>query len=115
MRHKKKGRKFGRKRDQRRAMLKTLAGSLIVHERIRTSEAKAKELRSVVEPLITLAKRRTLASYRLLRSRLPQVAAKKLFDEVAERYAQRRGGYTRVIKAGRRSGDGAKMAVIEFV
>lgn len=115
MRHKKKGRKFGRKRDQRRALLKTLAGSLILHSRIRTTQAKAKELRRVFEPLVTLAKKQNLQSYRLLRARLPAVAAKKLFDDIAPRYSERAGGYTRVVKVGRRVGDGAEMAVIEFV
>ena len=115
MRHRKKGRKFGRTRDQRRALLKTLAGSLIVHEKIRTTQAKAKELRQVIEPLVTKARRHTLADYRLLLGRLPSRAAKKLFDELAARYQDRSGGYTRVVKTGRRVGDGARMAIIEFV
>ncbi len=116
MRHLKKGRKFGRKRGQRKAFLKALANNLITHERILTTEARAKEIRSLVERLITHAKKQNLAALRLLMRKLPKNSAYKLYHEIAPRYLNRQGGYTRVIKVGkRRLKDGAKMAIIEFV
>jgi large subunit ribosomal protein L17 len=116
MRHLKKGRKFHRKKGQRTALLKTLAGNLIIEEKITTTEAKAKEIKSKVEKLTTLAKKQKLADLRLLISRLPKKSAQKLFYEIAPRYASRRGGYLRITKGGlQRKKDGSKMAVIEFV
>ncbi len=118
MRHRVKGRKFGRKRGQRRAFLRTLAANLIMHERIVTTEARAKEIRSKVEKLITLAKRHggDLAGYRMLLQRLPKEAALKINTELRERYALRNGGYTRIIKTGmHRMRDGADTVIIELV
>ncbi len=116
MRHLKKGRKFGRERGQRRAFLKSLAANFIQNGRIVTTEARAKELRPFVERLITYAKKQNLAGLRLLLSKLPKAAAFKLFQEIAPRYTDRSGGYTRIIKhSQRRKNDGAKKATIEFV
>lgn len=118
MRHRVKGRKFGRKRGVRRAFLRTLAANLIMHERIVTTEARAKEIRSRVEKLITLAKRRggDLASYRMLLQRLPKAAAAKVRQELRERYQSRNGGYVRIVKTGmRRMRDGASTVIVELV
>ena len=119
-------RKLGRTSDQRKAMLRDLATSLIVSERIETTEARAKEVRSVVEKLITLGKKGDLASRRqaarivrdveiLNEDETTQTALQKLFGEIAPRYTERQGGYTRVLKVGPRRGDGAESAIIEFV
>ncbi|MCB2079498.1 MAG: 50S ribosomal protein L17 [Novosphingobium sp.] len=116
MRHKISGRKLQRKSQHRIAMLRNMAASLIKHEQIMTTTAKAKELRPYVEKLITLAKRGGLSNRRLAHSRLMDEAQeKKLFEVLAERYAGRDGGYTRVIKAGIRPSDAAPVAVIELV
>ena len=116
VRHANKGRKFGRERGQRKAFLRNLAGQLITRERITTTEARAKELRGVVERMVTYGKRQNLASLRRLTEKLPKQAAYKMYHELAPRYAERKGGYTRVVKkAQARKSDGAKMAVIEFV
>ncbi len=116
MRHLVKGRKFGRKRGPRRAFLKTLTANFIKKEKILTTEARAKELRSVVERMITYGKNQNLAGLRLLIKKLPKEAAYKVYYEIAPRYAERRGGYTRIVKRVKaRQGDGAKMATIEFV
>jgi len=117
MRHRKKGRKFKRKRDQRKALLRNLAIHLILNERIQTTKERAKETSRFVEKLITLAKKDNLASYRLVISRLGgnKKAAKKL-KEISQRYKERPGGYTRVLKLGKfRKGDGAELALVEFV
>lgn len=116
MRHGIKQRKLGRKSGHRTAMFRNMAAALIKHEQIMTTAPKAKELRPYVEKLITLAKRGGLSNRRLAMSRLGDEAQlKKLFDTLAERYAGREGGYTRVIKAGFRGSDAAPMAVIELV
>lgn len=116
MRHGHSGRKLQRKSGHRAALLRNLAAALIKHEQIMTTLPKAKELRPYVEKLITLAKRGGLSNRRLAISRLgDDVQLKKLFDVLAERYAGRDGGYTRVIKAGYRESDAAPMAIIEFV
>ena len=117
MRHGKAHRRFNRDTSHRKAMLANLTLSLIEHEQIVTTLPKAKELRSVVEPLITLAKKGTLHARRLAASRLMNndVLVKKLFDTIAPRYHGRMGGYTRVLKAGFRAGDNAPVAVIELV
>ena len=119
-------RKLGRTSDQRKAMLRDLATSLIVSERIETTEARAKEVRSVVEKLITLGKKGDLASRRnaaktlrnveiLNQDETTQTALQKLFGEIAERYTERQGGYTRILKVGPRRGDGAESVIIELV
>jgi large subunit ribosomal protein L17 len=116
MRHKVGGRKLQRTSAHRIAMFRNMSASLIKHEQITTTVAKAKELRPYVEKLVTLAKRGGLANRRLAMARLgDETQLKKLFDTLAERYAGRAGGYTRVIKAGYRASDAAAMAVIEFV
>jgi len=116
MRHLNKGKKFHRKKGQRKAFLKSLASNLILKGKILTTEARAKEIKSFVEKLITLAKKQNLASLRLLISRLNKKPAQKLFYEIAPKYKNSRGGYVRVIKdSARRKNDAAKMAIIEFV
>ncbi len=115
MRHHNVNRKFGRKSSQRKALMKSLARSLVLKKKIKTTEAKAKELRPFVEKLITLGKKETLASRRLLISRVGQDAAKKISSGIAADYKERPGGYTRITKMVRRSSDGSPMAVIEFV
>jgi len=108
-------RKFGRTTDQRRAFLKGLAANLILKEKIKTTQARAKELRSTVERLISCAKKNDLAAKRRVFASLPKVAAKKLIKEIAPKFTSRKGGYTRVIKLGQRMSDGAKMAFIEII
>lgn len=115
MRKRKKGRKFSRIRDQRKALLKTLAGSLILNEKIKTTEAKAKETSRFVERFITKAKKNSLHSRRLLARFFPNNLVKKMVDEIGPRYKDRKGGYTRIIKLGPRKSDGAKMAIIELI
>lgn len=116
MRHGKAGRKLNRTSSHRTAMFANMAASLIEHEQIVTTLPKAKELRPVVEKLVTLAKRGDLASRRLAAARLRnEEMAKKLFETIGPRYQERSGGYTRVLKAGFRYGDNAPMAVIELV
>jgi large subunit ribosomal protein L17 len=116
MRHLKQGRKLGRTTAHRRALLRNLATALFEHERIITTEAKAKELRRVADKLVTLGKRGDLHARRqaskVLRS---NTIVRKLFEEVAQRFGQRQGGYTRVLHVGYRPGDAAEMAVIELV
>lgn len=130
MRHRKSGRHFSRPTAHRHAMLDNLATQLLEHEAIQTTEAKAKELRSVVDKLITLAKRGDIHARRLVAARLNQRVVdrsnvedskchnqvlNKLFDDIAKRNANRPGGYTRIIKLGNRHGDNAPMARIELV
>ena len=116
MRHGNRGRKLNRTASHRKAMFANMSAALIKHEQIMTTAPKAKELRPYVEKLITLAKRGGLSNRRLAMSRLgDETQLKKLFDVLAERYGDRDGGYTRVIKAGYRGSDAAQMAVIEFV
>jgi large subunit ribosomal protein L17 len=116
MRHRKSGRTLGRKSSHRKAMYKNMAASLIVHETIRTTLPKAKELRRVVEPLITLAKQDGVARRRLAFSRLrdkPSVG--KLFNELGPRFKDRPGGYLRILKIGFRPGDSAPMALVQLL
>lgn len=116
MRHKVGQRKLNRTGSHRIAMLRNMAASLIKHEQITTGVAKAKELRPYVEKLITLAKKGGLSNRRLAQSRLMDDAQlTKLFDVLAERYKDRNGGYTRIIKAGYRASDASPMAIIELV
>jgi len=117
MRHHNTTRKFGRDKTQKRALLNSLALNLIVREKIKTTEPKAKELRPFIEKLVTRAKRGDLATRRLITSKLSNrnKEVKKLFEVLAPKYADKKGGYTRVLKLGARKSDGAKMAIIEFV
>ncbi|MDD3386539.1 MAG: 50S ribosomal protein L17 [Candidatus Pacebacteria bacterium] len=110
-----KGRKFNRERDQRRALLKTLAVSLLLKEKIKTTEAKAKELSPFVQRKITRAKKGDLSARRYLLTLFPERIVKKLIEDISVRYKDRNGGYTRVIKLGQRKSDSAKMAIIELV
>ena len=116
MRHRVGGRKLQRTASHRIALFRNQSAALIKHEQITTTLAKAKELRPYVEKLITLAKKGGLSNRRLAHARLQDDAQLvKLFDVLAERYASRNGGYTRIIKAGIRASDAAPMAIIEFV
>lgn len=116
MRHKKKGVKLGRERAQRVALLRSLAESLVLHGAVTTTLAKAKALRTVVEPLVTKAKGDTQLSRDMVKGVLyTGKAVNKLFKEIAPRYAERKGGYTRIIKLGYRENDSAETAKIEFV
>lgn len=116
MRHQKTGRKFGRNPAQRKALLRQLAISIILHERVTTTEAKAKEMRGVVERLVTIAREDSQFHRRLIMSKIDhELATAKLFDVVAPRYVGTPGGYTRISKLGPRRGDAAPMALIEFV
>lgn len=115
MKHLKRGRKLSRKRGERRALIKSLAESLILKERITTTEARAKELSSFIAKKITLAKKgNALPALRGLRQIFTKKAAQKLIKVIAPRYKDRGGGYTRIIKIVPRAGDGAKMVIIEF-
>ncbi len=117
MRHHNNKRKFGRTKNVRNALVNSLALNLIVREKIKTTEPKAKELRPFIEKLVTRAKRKDLASRKLVISKLSNRSkeVKKLFEVIAPRYTDKKGGYTRVLKLGARKSDGAKMAIIEFV
>ncbi len=116
MRHRKKGRGLSRSPSHRKALLRNMATSLFRHERITTTTAKAKELRPYAERLITRAKRGDLHARRLVARKIADRAILgKLFDDIAPRYAERPGGYTRILKLGARKGDAAEMALIELV
>ena len=116
MRHRKKGRKLQRTASHRRAMLRNLATSLFRHERIETTTAKAKELRPYAERLITLARRGDLHARRLVARKIQdREVLGKLFDEISSRYAERPGGYTRILKLRNRKGDAAEISLIELV
>ncbi|MBR9871024.1 MAG: 50S ribosomal protein L17 [Marinobacter sp.] len=116
MRHRKSGRKFNRTSAHRKAMFRNMTASLVEHELIKTTLPKAKELRRVAEPLITLAKNDSVANRRLAFARLRSDAAvAKLFNELGPRYNERPGGYLRVLKCGFRAGDNAPMAFVELV
>ena len=115
MRKRKKGRKLSLKKDQRKALLKRVATALLLREKIKTTEAKAKETASFIEKKITRAKRGDLFSRRFLLRFFPEKVVKKLLDEIAPRYKERKGGYTRIIKLGTRKSDGAKMVIIELI
>ena len=116
MRHRKSGRKLNRNSSNRQAMFKNMSSSIIKHEIIKTTLAKAKEVRGYLERLITLAKEDTVANRRVAYSRLrDKEAVAKLFNEIGPRHKSRPGGYLRVLKCGFRSGDSAPMAVVEIV
>ena len=115
MRHKKKGRKFTKTREQEKSLFRGLSESLIEKERIVTTEAKAKEMRSLLEKSITRSKEDTLSNRRLLLKTFSNTTIKKLFTELGPRYKSRPGGYTRITKLNASRDDGAKMAVIELI
>ena len=116
MRHRKSGRKLGRNSSHRKAMFRNMAASLVQHETIKTTLPKAKELRRVVEPLITLAKEDGVANRRLAFDRLRDKAAVgKLFSDLGPRFKERPGGYLRILKMGPRPGDAAPMAIVQLV
>ena len=116
MRHRKAGKKLGRVTAHRWALFRNLLAALFTHERITTTEAKAKAVRGLAEQMITLAKRESLHARRQVLALVPDPAlVKKLFDSVAARYAERHGGYTRIIKVGRRPGDNAPLVLLELV
>jgi large subunit ribosomal protein L17 len=111
-----KQRKFGRKKGQRQAFMKGLAHNLVMKGKIETTTIRAKAIRPVVERLVTVGKGQRLVDLRSLLSKLPKQSAEKLYYDIAPRYKERKGGYTRVIKGAKtRKRDGAKLAVIEFV
>lgn len=113
--HGNKLRKFGRKRKVRNALMNSLAVALISQKRIKTTEAKAKSLRPFVEKLVTTGKGKTLAAERQIIAAVGINSARKIMNDLAPKYADRKGGYTRITKLPRRASDAAKMAVIEFV
>ena len=116
MRHRKRGRQLGRKSKHRLALFRNLVTSLLEHERIETTEAKAKELRGITDRLITLGKEGTLHARRgALRVLRTKQTVQKLFDDVAKRFPARNGGYTRIIKTRQRPGDAARLVAIELV
>jgi large subunit ribosomal protein L17 len=116
MRHLKQGRKLGRTSAHRKALLRNLATALFSHERITTTEPKAKELRRVADKLVTLGKRGDLHARRQALQVIRSTdIVRKLFDDIAPRFAERKGGYTRVLRLGYRAGDAAAMAIIELV
>ena len=116
MRHRKSGRQLNRNSSHRQAMFKNMAGSLVKHEVIKTTLSKAKELRRVIEPLITMAKEDSVANRRLAFARTgDKEVVGKLFNELGPRYEARPGGYTRILKCGFRAGDNAPMAYVELV
>jgi large subunit ribosomal protein L17 len=115
MRKRKKGRKLSRETGQRRALLKSLVSALVLNEKIKISEARAKEISGLTEKFITMAKKEGLAARRNIASRLSDKIAKKLIENIAPRYKERKGGYTRIMKLGQRKTDGAKMAIIELI
>lgn len=116
MRHHNVNRKFGRKRNQRKALLKALAVSLVSSGKIKTTEAKAKELRPFIEKIITRGKNPAkISSLRLISSKIGTLSAKKVVEDISTKYKDRNGGYTRIVKTQNRKGDGSPMAIIEFV
>jgi len=116
MRHRKQKATLGRPTAQRVALMRSLADSLVLHGKIKTTLAKAKALRGVIEPLVTKARRGTLADRRLIIKTLyTDEAIKKMMDEIGPKYKERQGGYTRIIKIGARKNDAAEVAYIEFV
>jgi large subunit ribosomal protein L17 len=116
MQHNRAGRKLGRTTAHRKALFRNQLSSLITHERIQTTLPKAKDLRPLIEKMITLGKRGGLHARRLALKTIPEATTvKKLFEEIAPRFKERAGGYTRIMKLGRRQGDGAEMAILEFI
>ncbi len=107
--------RFGLKRDQRRAMMASICRALVLNEKIKTTEAKAKEVRPLIEKMVTRAKKEGIHNRRILASRTSDEVAEKLVKEIAPRYKDRSGGYTRIIKTSPRFEDSARMAIIEFI
>ena len=116
MRHRNKVKTLGRKKSPREMMLRNLAASILIYEKVKTTEAKAKTVRTLVEKIITTAKKGDLASYRQLISILPQpMAIKKSVEVLSKRYKERKGGYTRIIRLNKRQGDAAPIVQIELI
>jgi large subunit ribosomal protein L17 len=116
MQHNRAGRKLGRTTAHRKSLFRNQLSSLITHERIQTTLPKAKDLRPLIEKMVTLGKRGGLHARRLVLKTIPEApTVKKLFEEIAPRFQTRAGGYTRILKLGRRPGDGAEMAILEFI
>lgn len=116
MRHRKKGRTLGRTTDPRNALLRGLATNFLLYEKINTTEAKAKEIKPIVEKLITIGKENTLVSRRkLIQYLYTENAVNKVLEDICPRYKERSGGYTRIIKIGTRKGDGAPIVTLELV
>jgi len=116
VRHKVAGRHFNRPSDQRKALYRSVVRELLLHGRIQTTVAKAKEIQGIAERMITCGKKGTVHDRRVALSRLPDKdVVAKVFDDLGKRYAERNGGYTRILKLGPRTGDGAPMALIELV
>ena len=115
MRKRNKGRALSRPKNQRVALLNSLMGSLFYYDKIKTTEAKAKELKAISEKFITRAKGNKLSDRRILLKSLPLKIVKKLVDEIAPKYIDRQGGYTRIIKMGQRKSDASKVVIIELV
>lgn len=116
MRHRVKGKKLDRKKEPREMMLKNLASSVIIYEKVKTTSAKAKVVKPLVEKAITIAKKGDLASRRMLITMLPQkMAVKKALEVLGKRYADKQSGYTRIVKLERRAGDGAEVSQIELI
>ncbi|MCK5059919.1 MAG: 50S ribosomal protein L17 [Candidatus Pacebacteria bacterium] len=115
MRHHNRNKKFGRVRKQRKALLSSLARSLVLKEKIETSEVKAKALRPLIERLVTHGKKGTVAARRTITTRIGKEGTKKLVDVLTPKYNQRKGGYTRIVKLPRRLSDDSSRAIIEFV
>ena len=116
MRHRKRGKSLGRKIGPRKALFKILALNFILNEKIKITEAKAKEVKPIIERLITRAKKNNLNNYRRIDSYLQsREATKKILEQIGPKYKERPGGYCRIIKLGQRKGDGAKMAILELV
>lgn len=115
MNHHKSKRKFGRVRKVRNGLMKSLALSLVINNKIKTTDAKARELRPYVEKMVTQGRKNTVTSVRLLTSKIGSIGAKKIIKDISPKYMDRVGGYTRITKLPQRLSDGSKMAVIEFV
>lgn len=115
MRHHNQNRKLGRVRKVRKALINSLARSLVLHEKMETTEPKAKELRPFIEKLVTKGKLQNVAARRVISASVGPKAAKIIVDTLSKKYADRKGGYTRITKSKRRMSDGSKMAIIEFV
>ena len=115
MKKRRSGRIFGREKSVRKAMLLSVARALILKEKIQTTEAKAKEVRPLVEKMVTKGKTDTLASRRILMKSISAAVTKKIVEDLGPRYKERKGGYTRITKVAPRKSDGAQMAILEFV
>ncbi|MFC1595020.1 50S ribosomal protein L17 [Patescibacteria group bacterium] len=115
MRHRKKGRKFGRVRKQRRGFLSSLASNLIIYEKVHTTEARAKSVKPYIDKLVSKAKKGDLSSRRMVEAVISKRATKKLFSDIAPKFKERKGSVVRIIKIAKKRSDAAKMCVIEFI